>query len=58
MATKEEMDVAAEKAAEKLDSLVKDPQLGPGIKALSSWWKDNYMTAGHRRLGRKLLKVQ
>ena len=49
--TPEEMDLAAQAAAE---------ELGDGqdytVADLASWWKKWYLRAGHKRLGRILLK--
>lgn len=44
------MDDAAEVAIKELEKL--DPQ---AVRVVADWWKSNYMSAGHKRLGRKLL---
>ncbi len=43
-----------EAAVDALESLKKrDPKV---VKVMANWWKDWYLTAGHKRLGRILLK--
>ena len=51
MATQEEMDQAAEEAREALE------KLDPGaIKVVASWWTEFYRQAGHKRLGRLIVR--
>jgi hypothetical protein len=50
MATFDEMDKSAEEFAKELDSLPKDT-----VKMVADLWQKHYLTAGHKRLGRKLL---
>lgn len=45
-----EMDAAAELAAKELEKL--DPV---AVRQIADWWAKFYLTAGHKRLGRKLL---
>ncbi|HZU08161.1 MAG TPA: hypothetical protein VFB73_19555 [Chloroflexota bacterium] len=53
MATPEEMDAAAERAAEELAALRREhPE---AVALVVDWWKRHYLAAGHRRLGRVLL---
>lgn len=47
----EAMDAAADDAAEELDTL--DPEV---VKAIASWWARWYLKAGHKRLGRLMVK--
>ncbi|MGA8857879.1 MAG: hypothetical protein WB643_12050 [Candidatus Bathyarchaeia archaeon] len=46
------MDAAAEEAERDLASLDQE-----AVKALAVWWLKWYMTAGHKRLGRLLIKI-
>jgi len=50
-----EFDIAAEKAAKELEELVKKLD-EKTIREMASWWKRNYMKAGHKRLGRIIAK--
>ena len=45
------MDKAAEEAAKELDNL--EPNT---VEEVANWYKANYMKAGHKRLGRLLVK--
>jgi len=45
------MDEAAEDALESLKK--RDPKV---VMIVATWWKDWYLKAGHKRLGRGLLK--
>ena len=47
----EAMDLAAEKALNELESM--DPA---AVLLLGNWFKEYYMSAGHRRLGRILIQ--
>lgn len=53
------MDDAAQKAQEELagwmDKCNQDQH--QGIKFIAEWWNKYFMTAGHKRLGRVLLKI-
>ncbi|MBM4405659.1 MAG: hypothetical protein FJ039_05680 [Chloroflexi bacterium] len=49
------MDGAALHAWEVLRDLEKDGRLAPGIKAVRTWWLQNYRQAGHKRLGQCLI---
>jgi len=44
------MDKAAELAEEKLKEISKEH-----VIAIATWWRDNYMKAGHKRLAKILL---
>jgi hypothetical protein len=46
------MDAAAEEAERDLASLDQK-----AVEALAAWWLKWYMTAGHKRLGRLLVKI-
>jgi len=46
------MDAAAEEAERDLASLDQE-----AVKALAVWWLKWYMLAGHKRLGRIMVKV-
>jgi hypothetical protein len=46
------MDAAAEEAERDLASLDQE-----AVKVLAVWWLKWYMTAGHKRLGRIMVKV-
>jgi hypothetical protein len=46
------MDAAAEEAERDLKSLDQE-----AVEALAAWWLKWYMTAGHKRLGRLLVKI-
>ena len=46
------MDAAAEEAAEDLKTL--DPA---AVETIAAWWLKWYLTAGHKRLGRLLVKI-
>ena len=52
MATPEEMDVAAEQAAEDLETLDRE-----AVKIISTWWRKWFMKTGHKRLGRALVAL-
>ena len=53
MATTEEMEAAAQRAAEDLEKLRREhPE---AVALLADWWKRHYTAAGHKRLGRVLL---
>jgi hypothetical protein len=47
------MDEAADKAALVLDEILASAT--PSAEKVMGWWKANYMTAGHKRLGRILV---
>ena len=51
-------DEAAEKASKELEALLATSlrEELAGIKKICEWWKDYYMTAGHKRLGRILVQ--
>lgn len=55
--TLRKMDAAAEKAGDKLASLLSglSPEEREGARKIIVWFKDNYMDAGYKRLG-KILK--
>jgi hypothetical protein len=53
MATQEEMDAAAQRAAADLAALRE--QHPEAVALLTDWWRRYYTTAGHKRLGRVLL---
>ena len=56
MATQEEMETAARRAAEELAALRRDhPE---AVALVVDWWKRHYLAAGHKRLGRVLLGQQ
>ena len=59
MADMSEFDQAAEKANEDLQKIMKDmkEEERTGILELAQWWKDHYMKAGHKRLGRILVQI-
>ena len=44
------MDQAAEAAAKELKTLNKE-----AVASVAVWWKNHYMKAGHKRLGRALV---
>ena len=46
----EDMDGAADEARKTLQKI--DPK---AVALVRAWWQDNYMKAGHKRLGRVLL---
>jgi len=46
-----QMDAAAEEFAKELDKLPKDT-----VRQFADLWKQFYLTAGHKRMGRKLLE--
>ncbi len=46
------MDAAAEKAEKDLGTLDR-----AAIEAIAAWWLKWYMTAGHKRLGRLLVRI-
>ena len=46
------MDAAAEEAEEDLTTL--DPA---AVETIAAWWLKWYMAAGHKRLGRLLVKI-
>jgi hypothetical protein len=46
------MDAAAEEAERDLASLNQE-----AVQALAVWWSKWYMAAGHKRLGRLLVKI-
>ena len=50
------MDEAAAKAGAMLETAMRemDPKEAQGVRWLQTWWRDNYGTAGHKRLGRIL----
>ncbi|HWP30712.1 MAG TPA: hypothetical protein VNK96_03160 [Fimbriimonadales bacterium] len=50
----EKMDQAASKAAEELRQALEHAELLPGIKYVSKWFDDWYLTAGYKRLARAL----
>lgn len=45
------MDQAAELAEEKLKEISTEH-----VQAIATWWKENYLGAGHKRLAKILLK--
>jgi len=56
MATTEEMDAAAQRAAEDLAKLREQHPEAVGL--MVDWWKRHYLGAGHKRLARVLLGRQ
>lgn len=54
------MDAAAKEAEDELEQIIDDyPASDLDRKALSAvagWWRTHYLVAGHKRLGRILLK--
>jgi hypothetical protein len=56
MATSEEMDAAAQRAAEDLARLREEHR--EAVDLMVEWWKRHYLGAGHKRLGRVLLGRQ
>ncbi len=56
MATTEEMDAAAQRAAEDLARLREEhPE---AVALIVDWWKRHYLGAGHKRLARVLIGRQ
>ena len=51
MATPTEMDEAAEAARQEFQELPEEAR-----KAMTAWWKKHYTKAGHKRLGRVVVK--
>lgn len=51
-----DFDIAAEKAEKELAELAKKLD-EKTVKEVASWWKRNYMKAGHKRLGRIIAKL-
>jgi hypothetical protein len=47
-----EMDAAAEEAEKELATLDQ-----AAVKTMAAWWHKWYMRAGHKRLGRLMVKV-
>ena len=47
----ENMDKSAEAAEEKLKEISEDV-----VIQIANWWRDNYPSAGHKRLAKILLK--
>ncbi len=45
------MDEAAELAEQELNKLPKE-----AVDVISAWWSSNYLAAGHKRLGRILVR--
>ena len=58
MANSEEnsFDVAAEQARKDLDDMYREftPEQKTTALKIFAWWKNNFMKAGHKRLGRIL----
>jgi len=50
------MDQAAADAEKELQEWIKDPAFAVGFLRLASWWSKWYMKAGHKRLGRVVVK--
>lgn len=50
MSPQTDMDAAAELAAKELEKLDQE-----AVRQIADWWKANFLAAGHKRLGRKLL---
>jgi hypothetical protein len=48
-----DMDLAADEALITLDEILASAT--PSAEKVMGWWKANYMTAGHKRLGRILV---
>ena len=47
-----EMDAAAEEAEKELSTLDQE-----AVKAVAVWWSKWFMKAGHKRLGRLMVKI-
>jgi len=47
-----EMDAAAEQAEKELANLDQE-----AVKAVAAWWSKWFMKAGHKRLGRLMVKI-
>jgi hypothetical protein len=56
MAEENDFDVAAEKARKDLDAMYTGftPEEKKVALKIFAWWKNNFMHAGHKRLGRIL----
>jgi hypothetical protein len=53
MATREEMEAAAQRAAEELAKL--RAEYPEAVRLVAEWWRRHYLLAGHKRLARALL---
>lgn len=52
------MDMAADAAEQELRAMMEqDKALADAIRKIASWWKKNFMKAGHKRLGRIINKM-
>lgn len=51
-----EFDIAAEKAQQELNELMKKLD-EKTVREMAGWWKRNFMKAGHKRLGRIIAKL-
>jgi hypothetical protein len=52
---RKKMDEAADVARKNLEALV--AQHPDASQALGQWWKDNFLKAGHKRLGRMIAEL-
>jgi len=50
--------IAADKAeAELIEQMKADPEFSKQVMRLAQWWKNWYYSAGHRKLGRMLVRM-
>jgi hypothetical protein len=54
MADESTFDIAAEEARKQLDALYKElsPEEKKVFFKIVAWWRNNFMSSGHKRLGR------
>jgi len=50
-------DIAADVAEQELRQMLQDPKVREAIEVIAKWWNRHFMKAGHKRLGRILVRI-
>jgi len=50
-------DIAADVAEQELRQMLQDPKVREAIEVIAKWLNRHFMKAGHKRLGRILVRI-
>lgn len=50
-------DIAADVAEQELRQMLQDPKVREAVEVIAKWWNRHFMKAGHKRLGRILVRI-